>query len=99
VDDLLEVGSFRILDPQTDFISATLKFYTQFSNLEVDQKLRSYEFEGYCFTIIKGRVLNYGYTLNLAQKIGESEKINEGKIAQILTAIEQAFSKYSPKFY
>lgn len=99
VDDLLEVGSFRILDQQSQFIDATVKFYSQFSNLEVDQKLRSYDFEGYGFTIIKGHVLNYNYTLNIAQKLGESEKIDEAKIAQVLTTIEDLFRKHSPKFY
>jgi hypothetical protein len=95
IDDLLEIGSFRIKNIKDEFISATLKFYQQFTELEIDQKLRSYEFEGYMFYILRGRILNFNYTLSLAysQENNDSPPKDED-LAKILTQIEDALRKY-----
>lgn len=99
VDNLLELGSFRLRTPNAQFVDATLKFYQQFSNIEIDQKLRKYEYEGYEFLIISGKIATYNYTLNLVRKL-EPDSIapSDQDLASILTEIEDAFQKYQPKF-
>jgi small GTP-binding protein len=99
IDDLFEVGSFRLRTSKTNFMEASLKFYQQFASLEMDQKLRKYEFEGYLFMIVKGRIGNYNYALNLAHKSTNVNDVpRESEIAKMLSNIEEAFRKYQPTF-
>ena len=95
IDDLFEVGSFRLRTAKTNFMEASLKFYQQFASLEMDQKLRKYEFEGYLFMIVKGRIGNYNYALNLAHKSTNVNDVPEKMKLQKYWRISEDFPEIS----
>jgi Ras-related GTP-binding protein A/B len=102
VDNLLEAGSFKIKNLKQDFISASMKFYRQFSDLEIDQAIRTYEFEDYRFIIVKGTIDMYEYTLNIAHPIEVEDPENvpqEADIRALLKEIDGTFVKFKPSFY
>ena len=97
VDNLLELGKFRIYRKDQEFLDASMEFYKEFGNLEIDSKIRAYNFEGYRFIIVQGKIEDYDYTLNVAHPIAlDQEMPTEEGLNQILKKINELFVEYHP---
>ena len=97
VDNLLELGKFRIYRKDQEFLEASMEFYKEFGNLEIDSKIRSYNFEGYRFIIVQGKVEGYEYILNVAHPLAvDMEMPTEESLNQILKEINKLFIEYHP---
>ncbi len=97
VDNLLELGKFRIYRKDQEFLEASMEFYKEFGNLEIDSKIRSYNFEGYRFIIVQGKSEEYDYTLNVAHPLSVGlEMPTEESLNQILREINDLFVEYHP---
>ena len=97
VDNLLELGKFRVYRKDQEFLEASMEFYKEFGNLEIDSKIRSYNFEGYRFIIVQGKVEGYEYTLNVAHPLAVNmEMPTEESLNQILQEINKLFVEYQP---
>ncbi|MHA1563025.1 MAG: hypothetical protein ACTSPA_12980, partial [Promethearchaeota archaeon] len=97
VDNLLELGKFRIFRKDQEFLEASMEFYKEFGNLEIDTKIRSYNFEGYRFIIVTGKIEEYDYTLNVAHPLAvDMEMPTEESLNQILKEINDLFIQYHP---
>ena len=97
VDNLLELGKFRIYRKDQEFLEASMEFYKEFGNLEIDSKIRSYNFEGYRFIIVQGKVEEYDYILNVAHPLAvDMEMPTEESLNQILKEINKLFIEYHP---
>ena len=100
VEDLLEIGSFRLRTANQEFLDASMAFYKNFFTLEIDSSIRSYLFEGYRFSIIKSEVNDIHYTLNIAHPILSEDPIpTEQDIESILPEINAQFDQYNPRFF
>ncbi|QEE17895.1 ADP-ribosylation factor-like protein [Promethearchaeum syntrophicum] len=97
VDNLLELGKFRIFRKNQEFLDASMEFYKEFGNLEIDSKIRAYNFEGYRFIIVQGKVEDYDYTLNVAHPLSlDQDMPTEEGLNQILQKINELFVEYHP---
>ncbi len=97
VDNLLELGKFRIFRKDQEFLDASMEFYKEFGNLEIDSKIRSYNFEGYRFIIVQGKIDEYDYTLNVAHPLTvDMEMPTEESLNDILKEINGLFVEYHP---
>jgi len=97
VDNLLELGKFRIFRKDQEFLEASMEFYKEFGNLEIDSKIRSYNFEGYRFIIVTGKIEEYDYTLNVAHPLAvDMEMPTEASLNQILKEISELFIEHRP---
>jgi len=97
VDNLLELGKFRIFRKDQEFLEASMEFYKEFGNLEIDTKIRSYNFEGYRFIIVTGKIEEYDYILNVAHPLAvDMEMPTEESLNQILREINDLFVQYRP---
>ena len=97
VDNLLELGKFRIYRKDQEFLDASMEFYKEFGNLEIDSKIRSYNFEGYRFIIVQGKIEDYDYTLNVAHPLAvDMEMPTEEGLNDILKEINELFVEYHP---
>jgi len=97
VNELLELGSFRLKTPKQDFIRASLDFYKQFATVDASKKKNEYEFEGYKFVIVNRDVLNYNYSLNYAySSVTEGQVPSPDDLNNLVGQINQKFEEYRP---
>ena len=97
VDELLEMGSFRLNSPKQDFIRASLDFYKQFASVDVSIPKNEYEFEGYKFVILNQDVLDYNYSLSYAySSVNKGEIPSSDELQSLLGQINQKFEEYRP---
>jgi GTPase SAR1 family protein len=91
-----ELGSFKLKDQNEQFLSAVLEFYQQF---RAEDPYRCYEYEGYAFKVLVGKVLDFHYQLYFAYR---TESCGSGPspddITQLIAQIDEVFEKYPPKF-
>ena len=100
VNELLELGSFRLKTPKQDFIKASLDFYKQFASVDATTKKNEYEFEGYKFVILNRDVLDYNYSLNYAYSSGNKDEVpNPDDLQGLLGQINQKFEEYRPALF
>ena len=97
VDNLLELGKFRIFRRDQEFLDASMEFYKEFANLEIDSKIRSYNFEGYRFIIVQGKADRYNYTLNVAHPLLLDSKLpTEDNLNKMMEEINKLFLEFHP---
>jgi len=65
--------------------------------LEIDSKIRAYNFEGYRFIIVQGKIEDYDYTLNVAHPFAlDQDMPTEEGLNHILMKINELFVEYHP---
>ncbi|WP_457558246.1 ADP-ribosylation factor-like protein [Candidatus Harpocratesius sp.] len=97
VNELLELGSFRLKTPKESFIQASLNFYHQISNKNSKFKPGEYELKGYKFVIINRNVLDYNYCLNYAHPTTEDAKPpSKEELRQLFGIINEKIEEYNP---
>ncbi len=100
VDEILELGSFRLKTVNQDFLDASMQFCKSFFTLEMDPKIRSYLFEGYRFTIVKGTKNDINYTVNFAHPLESDVDLpTEKDILALLPDIDALIEEYKPSFF
>ncbi len=99
VDDLFELGSFKIQNVDQDFIKATMQFYQEFARLDKEDN-QEFELENYQFVIYKGSYNDYKYSLNLCYPSDTDGSVpKETDIKALMDKVENNFKEYQPEFY
>lgn len=97
VNELLELGCFRLQSPKQEFLQASLEFYKQFASVEGPTDKNEYEFEGYKFVIVNRDVLDYNYSLNYAYStVSQEGTLSKEDLHTLIGQIDQKFEEYRP---
>ncbi len=101
IDDLFEVGSFRLYRPQQKALTdATVDFYNQFMELDIDEPVNHYKFKGYKFIILSGDLESAKYTLIMAYPDEVKEKSPaEADFTSIRKKTEEILQENQIQFY
>lgn len=103
VDDLFEVGAFRLIKADQNFLPASSEFYQEMAGLEFDTELKESEHQAYKFLslghVISAKNYKYNYRVNLAFPANLEKPPRKKDLQGLNKKIDKLFSKYHPQLY
>lgn len=99
VNELFELGSFRLKSTHDNFLTASRDFYHQVSSAKNIFKPGDYNVKGYKFVILNRNVLDFNYSLNYAHPVSETEKApSKEELKDLFGVINQKIEEFRPSF-
>jgi small GTP-binding protein len=103
VDDLFEVGAFRLIKAGQNFLPASQEFYQEMAEMKFDTKLKESVHDQYIFFSqghkVSSHDTKYNYRVNLAFPANLEKPPKKKDLHGLNKKINKLFEKYHPQLY
>ncbi|MHA1776557.1 MAG: ADP-ribosylation factor-like protein [Promethearchaeota archaeon] len=100
VNELFELGSFRLKSSKENFLQASRDFYYQVTASKNILQSGEYDVKGYKFVIVNRNVLDYNYCLNYAHPIGQLENLpSKEELRGLFQVINEKIEEFHPSLF